>query len=95
MLTELKVYNVLSEDNEQRELLYEVCKATEFRPRRKKDKDDPLLSKKGMKQLSAKTDSSPAEVNKPETELKSNSKKANPRFEMLFPSMHEFSKIFD
>ena len=95
MLTELKVYNVLSEDNEQRELLYEVCKATEFRPRRKKDKGDPLLSKTGMKQLSAKTDSSPAEEKKPETESKSNRKKANPRFEMLFPSMHEFSKIFD
>ena len=61
VLTELKVYNMLSEDNEQRELLYEVCKATEFRPRRKKDKDDPLLPKKGMKQLSAKSDTKPPE----------------------------------
>ena len=34
VLTELKVYNLLTEDNDQRELLYEVCKATEFKSKK-------------------------------------------------------------
>ena len=82
VLTELKVFNFLTEDMEARKLLFEVCESSEF----------PKYGAKNMIRggKSSKT------VNQHSADKKHHdTDKVNPGFSYLFKDVGDFNKIFD
>ena len=92
VLTELAVFNLLTEDQEQRDLLYEVCKVSNFPYKGKSKKSASIReveSHSDLKQLSqdksAKGDDKKVVVQE----------RVNPSFAALFPTAKDFDKIFN
>ena len=92
VLTELAVFNLLTEDQEQRDLLYQVCKVSKFPvPDKARGKKATSMSTaSGFEQLGQEK---LAKVDK--MSLVTVQKSANPSFEVLFPTAKDFDKIFN